>query len=186
MWQGTVGFPPPLGKNNMLRMAVLLTPTRHDLLQALWFPLLMGPILWIYVRYRMLTWDVSVANRRDGVDYSPEAWRLSGYVAALFMFLAYPVMLSKYDEWFWSFHPQLTLTFVTCWSSSCGWVCLRHFQLQRQADEKLRQDLETISHGSAPTAAVVSPRWLQIWGWGNLVVLAALLIKIALLLSSLR
>ena len=167
-------------------MAFLLPPTRQELLHALWFPALMAPFLWVYVRYRMLTWDVSAANQRGGVDYSPEAWRLSGYVAVLFVFLAYPVMLSEYDEWLWKSHSQLTLALMGFWISLCGWVCVRHFQLQRRADEKLRQDLETISHGSAPVAPVFTPRWLRVWGWGNVAVLAALLVKIGVVLSSLR
>jgi hypothetical protein len=166
-------------------MAFLLTPTRHDLFHALWFPALMGPFLWIYVRYRMLTWDVSAASRRDGVDYSPEAWRLSGYVAALFVLFAYPLMLSDYSEWLWKIHPQLTLAFIGFWISLCGWVCVRHFQLQWQADEKLRQDLETISREAVPVTPVFTPRWLRVWGWGNLVLLAALLVKIRTVLSSL-
>ena len=167
-------------------MAFLLTPTRRELLHALWFPVLLAPILSVYVRYRMLTWDVSAANRRDGVDYSSEAWRLSGFVAVLFVFLAYPVMLSEYDEWLWKSHPRLTLALIGFWISLCGWVCVRHFQLQRRADEKLRQDLEMISHASAPVALVLTPRWLRVWGWGNLAVLAVLLIEIGAVLSSLR
>lgn len=50
-----LGFLLPLSKNNMPLMAFLLTPTRQDLLHALWLPAVMGPFLWVYVRYRMLT-----------------------------------------------------------------------------------------------------------------------------------
>jgi len=54
-------------------MAFAPAPTRHELLHTLWFPALMAVFLFVYVRYRMLTWDVSSANRKDGVDYAPEA-----------------------------------------------------------------------------------------------------------------
>ncbi len=164
----------------------MLAPTRHELLHALWFPVLMAPFLLVYVRFRMLTWDVGAANRRDGVDYSPEAWRLSGYVSLLFILIAYPVMLSDYDEWFWNVHPYLTLSLIAFWSSLCGWVGVRHFQLQGLADEKLQHDLEAISQGLPPIPLVVTPKWLRVWSWANGVALAALLVEIATMLSSLQ
>jgi hypothetical protein len=167
-------------------MAFLLTPTRHELLQALWSPALMTLFLLVYIRYRMLTWDVSSANRRDGVDYSPEAWRLSTYVSTLFLFLAYPVMLSKYDEWLWGVHRYLTLGFLAFWLSLCGWVCARYFDHQNRVNEKLMKDLESISRGSAPIPPTVPPQWLQVWGWANGTVLSALLVEIATVLWSLR
>jgi len=170
----------------MLRMAIMLAPTRHELLHALWFPALMAPFLLVYVRYRMLTWDVSSANRRDGVDYSPEAWRLSGYVSALFLFIAYPLMLAKFDEWLWSAHPYLTSSFIAFWMSLCGWICVLYFQLRNRADEKLRRDLEAISHGLPSGTPGVTPQWLQVWGWGNGALLAALLVEISMILSSLQ
>jgi hypothetical protein len=170
----------------MQRMYFPPAPTRHELLRALWFPAVMGPFLWVYVRYRMLTWDVSAANRRDGVDYSPEAWRLSGYVSVLFVFLAYPVMIAEYDAWLWKVHPYLTCALIAFWLSLSGWVCVRHFQLQRGADEKLYKDLEAISHGSPPVPPIVTPRWLWAWGWGNGAAFVALLAGILNLLSSLR
>ena len=170
----------------MPSMAFLLAPTRQQLLHALWFPAIMAPFLLVYVRYRMLTWDVSAANRRDGVDYSPEAWRLSGYVSVLFVLVAYPVTLAEYDSWFWNVHPQLTVAFIAFWISLCGWVVVRHFQLQGLSNEKLRQDLQSISLRSAPVPPVVTPRWLRAWGLGNAAVFAVLLAEIVNLLFSLR
>ncbi len=161
-------------------------PTRHELLHALWFPALMLPFLFVYVRYRMLTWDVASANRRDGVDYSPGAWRLSAFVSVLFVFLAYPVMLAEYDEWLWKVHPYLTCALIAFWISMLGWVGLRHFQLQRRADEKLHSDLESISRGSSSLPEAPAPHWLRLWGWGNGVACVLLLVGIARLLATLR
>jgi hypothetical protein len=167
-------------------MALPVAPTRQELLHALWLPAVMAPFLFVYVRYRMLTWDVSAANRRDGVDYSPEAWRLSGYVSVLFVLVAYPVMLAEYVEWFWKVHPQLALAFIAFWISLCGWVGVRHSQLQSLSNEKLLKDLEAISHGLPQIPPIAPSRWLQVWGLGNGVAFAVLLFGVMNLLSSLR
>jgi len=167
-------------------MSLLIVPTHHELLVALRFPVLMAPILFFSIRFRMLTWDVSAANRRDGVDYSPEAWRLSGYVTLLFVLLAYPFALSDYREWLWEVHPQLSVACILFWLSFCGWVFVRHLQLRDQEDEKLLKDLESISRGGPATPAVVSPPWLKTWGWGNGIGLILLSVGIARLVGSLR
>jgi hypothetical protein len=170
----------------MSRMYFPTPPTRRELLHALWFPALMAPFLFAYVRYRMLTWDLASANRRDGVDYSPEAWRLSGFVSVLFVFLAYPVMLAQYDEWLWEAHPHLTCALIAFWISMCGWVSVRHFQLQRRADEKLQRDLESLSRRSPLVPPAPAPLWLRLWGWGNGVASVLLLLGIARFLRTLR
>jgi hypothetical protein len=170
----------------MPRMAFLLAPTRHELLSALRFPLIAAPVLLVFIRCRMLIWDVSRANRRDGVDYSPEAWRLSVYVTVLFVLVAYPLTLSEYDEWFWEAHPQLTTAFIALWISSCGWICARHFELQRREDERLREELEAISHGSPPPSPAGAPWWIRLWGWGNGAALAFLSVGIAEVVRTLR
>jgi len=167
-------------------MLALLVPTRQELLHALWFPALMAPFLLVFVRYRMLTWDVSFANRRDRVDYSPEAWRLSGYITTLFVFVAYPVTIAEYDAWLWSAHARLTIATIVFWISAAGWLVVRHFQLQSIADEKLLKDLKAISSRSPASPLTASPAWLQAWGWANAILFAMLLAGFMRLVRSLQ
>jgi hypothetical protein len=75
-------------------MAASMPPTRHDLLIALRFPVLAGPFLLVTLRYRFFGPHVWSARFRDGVDFNREAWRLSAYLTVLFVFVAYPVVLS--------------------------------------------------------------------------------------------
>ena len=88
-------------------MAASMPPTRHDLLIALRFPVLAGPFLLVTLRYRFFGPHVWSARFRDGVDFNREAWRLSAYLTVLFVLVAYPVVLSKHDDWLWSVHAQL-------------------------------------------------------------------------------
>src|ERR1700688_2056784 len=148
----------------MMRMALLLAPTRLELLAALRFPAIMAPLLVVFIRYRFL-WSYVASGNIEAA----EAWRLSGYLTTVFVFVAYPVTLSKYDAWLLTTHSDLVVFFVLFWFSLAGWTLVRHFLLQRLADEKLQKDLESISSGLPQSPAVVSPTWVRTWGWANCV-----------------
>jgi len=162
-------------------MPILLAPARQELLAALRFPLMMAPFLVLFIRYRFL-WPYVASESMEAV----EAWRLSGYLSAVFVLMAYPITLSKYDDWFWLEHSELVLFFIFFWLSLVGWTLVRHFLLQRLADEKLQKDLESISLGSPQPPAVVSPSWLRTWGWANCIGLVFLVGAVGRIVGSLQ
>jgi hypothetical protein len=162
-------------------MEFLLAPTRQELLAALRFPAIMAPFLLVFIRYRFL-WSYVASGSTDGA----EAWRLSGYLTALFVFVAYPISLSKYDDWFWTTHSELVLLFILFWLSLAGWTLVRHFLLQGLADEKLQKDLESISSGLPPRPAIVSPAWLRTWGWANCIGFVFLVALVGRVVGSLQ
>jgi len=143
--------------------------------------MIMAPFLLFFIRYRFL-WSYVASRSTDGA----EAWRLSGYLTAIFVFVAYPITLSKYDDWFWETHSDLVVLFILFWFSLAGWTLIRHFLLQRLADEKLQNDLECISLGSPPPTPVVSPRWLRAWGWANCIGLALVVVGAGGVVASLH
>jgi len=152
-------------------MAASMPPTRHDLLIALRFPVLAGPFLLVTLRYRFFGPHVWSARFRDGVDFNREAWRLSAYLTVLFVFVAYPVVLSKHDDWLWSVHAQLSTAFVVFWLSSAGWLAVRQIQLRNLADQKLFKDLAAISQGRPETPPFTTPVWLRAWAVANAIAL---------------
>jgi hypothetical protein len=166
-------------------MAVLVL-TRHEFLTALRFPVLIAPFLLATVRYRFFGAQVISARLRDGVDYAPDAWRLSGYVTVLFVLIAYPAALYDHGDWLWSMHPRLSGAGITFWLSLCSWVGIGYFQHRAQEDEKLKKDLESISREVPSSPPAASLGWLRVWGWANAIGFGFLLVGIADLLKSLR
>jgi hypothetical protein len=160
-------------------------PSRHELIAAFEFPLLMAPVLLLSLRYRIFFWQRVSMNLRDQVDYSPELWRLSAYVTALFVAAAYPLSLARYRGWFWTEHRALLVSALFLWTSLCTWVLVRHFSVEKHADDQLHRELESISNGTGPISAGGSPRWLRIWGWSNCVILLLFLVAMLRVLLSL-
>ena len=94
---------------------------------------------------------------------------MSAYLTGVIVFIAYPVTLSRYDDWLWTTHSELVVFFILFWFSLAGWTLGRHFVLQGLADEKLQKDLESISNRLPPPPALISPVWLRTWGWANVI-----------------
>ncbi|MFZ0816025.1 MAG: hypothetical protein WAM78_10925 [Candidatus Sulfotelmatobacter sp.] len=111
---------------------------------------------------------------------------MSGSFTAVFVFVAYPLTLSKYDDWLWKAHSDLVVLFTLLWFSLTGWTLVRHFLLQRLADEKLQKDLESISSGLPQSSAPVSPTWLRTWGWANCIGLVFLGAGVGRIVGSLQ
>lgn len=156
------------------------------MLAALRYPFIVAPLLLVFLRYRILGSHVLSARLPDGVDFDAEAWRLSGYLTALIVFVAYPAVLSDYDDWLWSAHTSMTVGFLAFWLSSAAWVVARHFQLKNLTDEKLFKDLAAISEGVPVTRGIRTPGWLRAWGVVNAVAFAGLIVASLLLVRTLR
>jgi hypothetical protein len=162
-------------------MVLLLPPTRPELMASLRFPAIMAPFLLLFIRYRFLWSYVAAGSTKAG-----DAWRLSGCLTAIFVFVAYPITLSKYDAWLWTMHPWLVALFVLFWFSLAGWTLFRHFVMQNMANEKLQKDLAWISRGSPLSADPVSPIWLRTWGWANCFGLILLVVGAGMVVDSLK
>lgn len=144
----------------------------------------MAPITLLFLRYRIVFWQKVSMNIRDHVDYGSELWRLSGYITVLFVMAAYPLSLQRYFGWFWAEHSALALSLLLLWISLGLWILIRHQLFEKQADEQLRGELDSISTGVKPSPRVL-PQWLRTWGWANLVAFVLVLVVVLRLLLSL-
>lgn len=122
---------------------------------------------------------------RDGVDYGPEAWRLSTYITFLIVMAAFPLSLARYSTWLWTEHGYLTLCAMLAWISLGGWVVVRHFSAEKQASDQLGRELNSISRGLPPPAVAGRPQWLVAWGWLNAVAIALVMITMMRIAASL-
>jgi len=151
----------------MRRLAFVPAPSRLELVNALRFPLVATPLFLLYLRYRFFAWQKYSINNKDHVDYAPEIWRLSAYITALFAAAACPLSLAKYGDWLWAEYQGLTIFTLFFWGSLCAWVLILHFALGKRADDRLRNELESISRGGTPKPTAGIPPWVEAWGWLN-------------------
>jgi hypothetical protein len=164
----------------------ILTPSRHELVVALRFPLLLALTLPFLLRYRIFSSEKISASIRDRVDYGPEAWRLSVYIAFLIVMAAYPLSLARYGSWLLAEHRSLTTCALVGWFSLGAWIVIRHFSAEERAGDQLRRELESISRGVRPTPAADRPKWLAAWGWLNVAALALITVAMMRVVVSLR
>jgi hypothetical protein len=156
----------------------ILAPSRHELIVALRFPLLLALTSPFFLRYRIFSREKISAIIRDRVDYGPEAWRLSVYITFLIVMAAYPLSLARYGSWLWAEHRGLTICALVGWFSVGAWIVIRHFSAEEQAGDQLRRELDSISRGVRPEPAAGCPKWLAAWGWLNAVALGLILVAI--------